>query len=47
MISYEQALLTHYGYLETKGCAHATLCPALSLPDLFSGGTGSASSAAR
>ena len=23
------------GYLETKGCAHATLCPALSLPDLF------------
>ena len=38
MISYEQGLLTHYGYLETKGCAHATLCPALSLPDLFSQG---------
>ncbi len=41
MIRYEQALLAHYGYLETKGCAHATLCPALSLPDLFSNGTGS------
>jgi hydrophobe/amphiphile efflux-3 (HAE3) family protein len=38
MISYEQRLLAHYGYVETKGCAHATLCPALSLPDLFSQG---------
>ena len=36
MIRYENALLTHFGYLETKGCAKATLCPALSLPDLFS-----------
>jgi hydrophobe/amphiphile efflux-3 (HAE3) family protein len=36
MIGYEQRLLSHYGYLETKGCAAATLCPALSLPDLFS-----------
>jgi predicted RND superfamily exporter protein len=36
MTNYEQALLTHFGYVETKGCAHATLCPALSLPDLFS-----------
>ena len=36
MLSYQQALLKHYGYLETKGCAGATLCPALSLPDLFS-----------
>jgi uncharacterized protein len=44
MIHYEQALLTHYGYLETKGCAHATLCPALSLPDLFSGGSGTTTS---
>ncbi|MEO8965954.1 MAG: MMPL family transporter, partial [Solirubrobacteraceae bacterium] len=26
----------HYGYLETRGCAQSTLCPALSLPDLFS-----------
>jgi hypothetical protein len=39
MTGYEQALLTHYGYLETKGCAHATLCPALSLPDLFASST--------
>ncbi|MBV9310870.1 MAG: MMPL family transporter [Solirubrobacterales bacterium] len=38
MIQYEQKLLQHYGYLETKGCAKSTLCPALSLPDLFSAG---------
>jgi hypothetical protein len=36
MVRYENALLTHYGYLEETGCAKATLCPALSLPDLFS-----------
>jgi predicted RND superfamily exporter protein len=36
MISYEDSLLQHYGYLEERGCAHSTLCPALSLPDLFS-----------
>ncbi len=35
MSGYEQSLLAHYGYLETRGCAQATLCPALSLPDLF------------
>jgi hydrophobe/amphiphile efflux-3 (HAE3) family protein len=40
MTRYENTLLAHYGYLEEKGCAKATLCPALSLPDLFSGGTG-------
>jgi uncharacterized protein len=39
MTRYENALMSHYGYLETKGCAHSTLCPALSLPDLFSAGT--------
>ncbi len=39
MLRYENALQQHYGYLETKGCAHSTLCPALSLPDLFSAGT--------
>ena len=39
MVSYEQALMAHYGYLETKGCARSTLCPALSLPDLFSTGS--------
>jgi len=38
MIDYQQALLAHYGYVDTKGCAQATLCPALSLSDLFSGG---------
>ncbi len=39
MLRYEDTLLTHYGYLETKGCSHATLCPALSLPDLFCSGS--------
>jgi uncharacterized protein len=46
MISYENGLLSHYGYVEdsapTHPCAHATLCPALSLPDLFSSGTSAA-----
>jgi hydrophobe/amphiphile efflux-3 (HAE3) family protein len=45
MISYEDGLLAHYGYVEEKGCAAATLCPALSLPDLFSTTTGSSASA--
>jgi hydrophobe/amphiphile efflux-3 (HAE3) family protein len=39
MIRYENALLTHFGYLEAKGCGKATLCPALSLPDLFPTGS--------
>ncbi len=46
MISYEDRLLTHFGYSEAKGCQAATVCPALSLPDLFStnaGGTTTAS----
>ena len=38
MVHYEDTLLAHYGYLETKGCSQATLCPALSLPDLFCSG---------
>jgi hydrophobe/amphiphile efflux-3 (HAE3) family protein len=42
MIGYENQLLSHYGYVEEKGCARATLCPALSLPDLFSTGGQSA-----
>jgi uncharacterized protein len=46
MIRYEQGLFAHYGYLETRGCAHSTLCPALSLPDLFSAGAQSPSSLA-
>jgi len=43
MLHYEDTLLTHYGYLETTGCSKATLCPALSLPDLFCSGSQSAS----
>ncbi len=46
MTRYENALMTHYGYLETKGCAHSTLCPALSLPDLFGSGAQGASNQA-
>jgi hydrophobe/amphiphile efflux-3 (HAE3) family protein len=38
MLRYEDKLLSHYGYLETKGCSYANLCPALSLPDLFCSG---------
>jgi len=44
MLKYEDALLAHFGYVETKGCAKATLCPALSLPDLFCSGAQSAGS---
>jgi uncharacterized protein len=39
MTKYENALLAHFGYVEAKGCSRATLCPALSLPDLFCSGT--------
>ena len=46
MISYEQQLFHHYGYLETTGCSASTLCPALSLPDLFSAGSQTPQSAA-
>jgi predicted RND superfamily exporter protein len=35
MLDYEDTLLSHFGYVESQGCARATLCPALSLPDLF------------
>ena len=44
MISYERQLLGHFGYLEEKGCGAATLCPALSLPDLFSSASQSGAS---
>ena len=37
MTSYQQGLLRHYGYSTKRGCGEATLCPALSLPDLFRG----------
>jgi uncharacterized protein len=38
MVGYENTLLAHFGYVEARGCARATLCPALSLPDLFCSG---------
>ena len=37
MTAYESRLLAHFGYSQARGCARATLCPALSLPDLFAG----------
>jgi len=43
MVSYERHVLAHFGYAAAQGCASATLCPALSLPDLFElGGSGTA-----
>ncbi len=35
MSRYESAVLRRFGYSSTKGCGHAQLCPAFSLPDLF------------
>jgi hypothetical protein len=46
MLKYDNMLQRHFGYLESKGCAQSTLCPALSLPDLFSAGAQSGSSPA-
>jgi uncharacterized protein len=37
MSSYESAVLKRFGYSATRGCGRARLCPAFSLPDLFSG----------
>jgi uncharacterized protein len=39
MIRYENALFGHFGYRESTGCSRSTLCPALSLPDLFQTGS--------
>ncbi len=47
MLRYEDSLLAHYGYVEAKGCSKATLCPALSLPDLFCSGGQVASSSCK
>ncbi|HEY8762596.1 MAG TPA: MMPL family transporter [Solirubrobacteraceae bacterium] len=44
MLKYDSELQRHFGYLETKGCAYSTLCPALSLPDLFTAGSQSSQS---
>ena len=45
MVKYEQAMVSHFGYSETAGCQAATICPALSLPDLFTSSTSSSSAA--
>ncbi len=37
MIGYQKRVLAEFGYSATRGCAHARLCPAFSLPDLFEG----------
>ena len=47
MMRYENTLLSHFGYVEAKGCARATLCPALSLPDLFCSGSQATSGSLR
>ncbi len=36
MSAYEKAVLKRFGYSATRGCGKARLCPAFSLPDLFS-----------
>jgi uncharacterized protein len=36
MSSYESAVLKRFGYTAARGCGKARLCPAFSLPDLFS-----------
>jgi hypothetical protein len=36
MSRYEQGVLRRYGYSSASGCGKARLCPAFSLPDLFS-----------
>ncbi|HEX7301086.1 MAG TPA: MMPL family transporter, partial [Solirubrobacteraceae bacterium] len=37
MASYQSAVLKRFGYSDKQGCGRAELCPAFSLPDLFSG----------
>jgi hydrophobe/amphiphile efflux-3 (HAE3) family protein len=41
MSAYEGTILGRFGYSSAKGCGHAQLCPAFSLPDLFHEGEGS------
>ena len=43
MSEYESAILKRFGYSQDKGCGHAQLCPAFSLPDLFPAEEGSSS----
>jgi hydrophobe/amphiphile efflux-3 (HAE3) family protein len=42
MVNYETAMNKHFHYVEENGCHAATLCPALSLPTLFSSDSGTA-----
>jgi hypothetical protein len=35
MTAYQHRVLAAFGYSEARGCGHARLCPAFSLPDLF------------
>ncbi len=35
MIRYQSGVLRRYGYSATRGCGRAQVCPAFSLPDLF------------
>jgi predicted RND superfamily exporter protein len=35
MIAYQTAILKRYGYSASRGCGRAEICPAFSLPDLF------------
>ena len=35
MTAYQRRVLASFGYSEARGCGHARLCPAFSLPDLF------------
>ncbi|HKG18051.1 MAG TPA: MMPL family transporter [Solirubrobacteraceae bacterium] len=35
MTAYQRSVLRRYGYSSSRGCGRAELCPALSLPDLF------------
>ncbi|HUR87343.1 MAG TPA: MMPL family transporter [Solirubrobacteraceae bacterium] len=35
MVAYQQGILKRYGYSAERGCGRAQLCPAFSLPDLF------------
>src|SRR5213075_701484 len=37
MSSYQRTMLARFGYSAAHGCGRARLCPAFSLPDLFSG----------
>jgi uncharacterized protein len=38
MTRYQSSVLKRFGYSDKRGCGRAELCPAFSLPDLFSGG---------